>query len=218
MEKRLQYDQYISPYHKVHHSVSESMALGKGLIVALTVGVAISCLLTYLTLPRGLLQGILMLASSTLVFSLLSFCLFLVYRGLGYGISETEIMSKCLNFLDTEINDRAAIDAIRIRAEIGSSVSPIRALVPVLVIPISITLLHDSVQLSPQVWVMIGVILLFLILPLASDTYQVGVDSIIRHAIAEYCYLQIDREADNQRANTLLLLHLLQTMPRRSDR
>jgi hypothetical protein len=216
MKTKLRYDQSTSLYHKAHHHISVAIAPVRGISVAAIISISISCFLAYWDRQQSVFQVVSLFISSLIFFTSLLLSLLLIYRGIGYAISEPSVMSKCIGFLVSEAADDAAIENLKTRAEIGSSISPIRALVPILLIPICISILQNNVVLPLQSWLIIGMLLTALFFPLALDTYNAGIDSFIRHAVAEFRYLQSKSKTEMQSDSTLLLTHLLQTQPLRS--
>lgn len=111
---------------------------------------------------------------------------FFAYRGLGYGASEEKLLSVALEFLRSAHYKDAILETIKARAEISTTVGPVRSLIPILLIPIIVSLLDALGAMPVYSWLVIALILEVLLFPLAVDTYGANIDGVIRHAIAEY--------------------------------
>ena len=77
-----------------------------------------------------------------LCFGLLG-CAIYMYRGLGYGTSDEKLIAISLDFLRTGKYGTSAVAIIGKRAEISSAGSPIRSILPVLLIPIIVSQLGN---------------------------------------------------------------------------
>lgn len=159
----------------------------------------------------GWMYAVFMALASGFVCFGLAVCFFFASRGLGYGATEERLIFTALEFLRTQKYDHSVVETIKARAEISSAVGPVRSLLPILLIPIVISLLDVLGSMPLLSWLAIALMLETLLLPLAIDTYTTNIDGIIRHAIAEYMCEQHGSSSTAIKNKDQLLLHALLT-------
>lgn len=137
-------------------------------------------------------------------------CAILIYRVLGYSTSEEKLMSAAQRFLEREDFEDHILETITKRAEISSSIGPVRSLIPILLIPLIISSLSYFGSLLLHRWLFIGAVILALLLPLLIDTHTTNIDSVIRHAVTEYRCEKQSHQLSRQQDSRRLLKELLQ--------
>lgn len=149
-----------------------------------TIAIFIATLLS--NLRYGAMYALGVALPAALVWLGLAIGTFFAHRGLGYGASEEKLLSVALEFLRSVQYKDAILETIKARAEISTTVGPVRSLIPILLIPLIVSLLDALGAMPVYSWLVIALILEVLLFPLALDTYWANIDGVIRHAIAEY--------------------------------
>ena len=199
------------PYIKIYRHINAAQKPRRYIVFAgITTSIILIAVLIF-NFHYGWMYAIFVALAAALVWFSLTVCAFFTYRGLGYGDSEENLIFTALQFLRMEKYDDSILETIKARAEISTTVSPVRSFLPILLIPIIISLLNNLGAMPLLSWFLIAFILEILLFPLAIDTYTAHIDGVIRHAIAEYICEQKGNKRCSVKDKDQLLLQALLT-------
>lgn len=197
------------PYERMYRHINALQKARRYFVLAgIVTSIILIAALIY-NMRYGWMYAVFMALASGLVCFGLAVCFFFASRGLGYGAAEERLIFTALEFLRTHNYDHSVVETIKARAEISSAVGPVRSLLPILLIPIIISLLNTLEAMPLLSWLAIALMLETLLFPLAIDTYTANIDGIIRHAIAEYMCEQHTSSSASSQDKDQLLLHAL---------
>ncbi|HEU4326918.1 MAG TPA: hypothetical protein VFS21_27510 [Roseiflexaceae bacterium] len=186
-------EEKLRPYQEIHNAIMRGRARRSKLAFTIILCLATAIGVFFITDASFTLVE--QIASSLIVFFTgvsLILMIFLVRENISASEKEENLVNTVIIFLKEQMYSDEILKTIDKRAEIGSSAGQTRTLFQMLSIPFitSIAAYLYGIPIFIELFVVCSLILFFFTLSLLVETGRANSDIIIRHAIAEYQYLE----------------------------